>query len=48
MNMAVDEHAALQHDEDARRLLKDYFAYTAHYIVAASEYMRPDQVRSFC
>jgi len=44
MNMAVEEHAALQHDENARRLLKDYFAYTAHYIVAASEYMRPDQL----
>jgi len=31
-------------DEECRIRLIDYFTYTAHYIVVASEYMRSDQV----
>lgn len=45
MKEAVDNHDALQNDEEARASLTMYFQYTAHYIVAASDYMRPDQVR---
>lgn len=44
MDKAIDDHHALKEDEEAKQLLKKYFAYTAHYIVAASEYMRPDQL----
>ena len=44
MNAAIDEHDELQNDVEAKERLKDYFAHTAHYIVAAMEYMRPDQV----
>ena len=44
MRQALREHSLLRHDEMARTLLAQYFTYTAHYIVAAMEYMRPDQV----
>lgn len=44
MKEAIDSHEALQDDAEARELLTKYFQYTAHYIVAASAYMRPDQV----
>jgi len=42
MQAAMKEVASI--DEEARDVLYKYFRYTAHYIVAASEYMRPDQV----
>ena len=35
----------LEEEEDVRDALSDYFRFTAHYIVVAMEYMRPDQVR---
>ncbi|KAL7524678.1 hypothetical protein ACHAXR_000672 [Thalassiosira sp. AJA248-18] len=44
MERAVDEHEALLEDEEAREYLKMYFRFTAFYIVAASEYMRDDQL----
>ena len=44
MKEAVESHEALKDDAKARELLVKYFQYTAHYIVAASDYMRPDQV----
>jgi len=44
MNDAIDEHENLKDDDEAREHLKKYFTYTAHYIVAAMEYMRPDQL----
>jgi truncated hemoglobin YjbI len=44
MKSAVDEHDQLQNDLEAREYLHKYFLYTAHYIVVASEFMRPDQV----
>jgi len=44
MRHAIQEHDALKHDEEAKHLLDKYFTYTAHYIVVASEYMRPDQL----
>lgn len=44
MNLAINEHEALIHDEDAKRYLKMYFRYTAFYIVVAKEYMRDDQL----
>lgn len=44
MTVAVEEHPTLQHDEEARKVLLNYFQYTAYYIVAASAYMRPDQL----
>lgn len=44
MERAIDDHEALRQDSQAKKLLKNYFSYTAHYIVAASEYMRPDQL----
>jgi len=44
MKLSIENHKALQDDEEARELLVKYFQYTAHYIVAASDYMRPDQV----
>lgn len=45
MRASIREHAALCRDHEATDALVRYFQYTAHYIVAASEYMRPDQVR---
>ena len=41
---AIDAHEELQSDDEAKEHLKKYFNYTAHYIVAAMEYMRPDQL----
>lgn len=45
MQAAMKDVASM--DEEARAALYKYFRYTAHYIVAASEYMRPDQVCSY-
>lgn len=46
MEGAIDEHPDLmgEENEEARNYLKMYFRYTAYYIVAASEYMRDDQL----
>jgi hypothetical protein len=44
MHAAIEEHDQLQDDAEAREALQKYFLYTAHYIVVASEFMRPDQV----
>lgn len=43
MAAAIEEHDLLKQDEEAREALYKYFQYTAHYIVVASKYMRPDQ-----
>eukprot|EP00571_Detonula_confervacea_P008569 CAMPEP_0172314760 /NCGR_PEP_ID=MMETSP1058-20130122/23320_1 /TAXON_ID=83371 /ORGANISM="Detonula confervacea, Strain CCMP 353" /LENGTH=178 /DNA_ID=CAMNT_0013028707 /DNA_START=73 /DNA_END=606 /DNA_ORIENTATION=+ len=44
MEGAIDEHEELKGDDEARGCLKMYFRFTAYYIVAASEYMRDDQL----
>jgi truncated hemoglobin YjbI len=44
MVASLEEHPQLRDDEEATAALKKYFAYTAHYIVATMQYMRPDQV----
>jgi hemoglobin len=44
MVVAIEDHSILKHDDEAKVALKKYFTYTAHYIVAAMQYMRPDQV----
>jgi len=44
MTEALKEHETLSTDDEARASLLKYFTYTAHYIVAASVYMRPDQL----
>jgi hemoglobin len=44
MKAAVNEHEQLQNDPETRESLHKYFLYTSHYIVVASEFMRPDQV----
>jgi hemoglobin len=44
MRSAVEEHEQLQNDPEARESLHKYFLYTSHYIVVASDFMRPDQV----
>jgi truncated hemoglobin YjbI len=44
MRLAIEDHTFLKHDEEAKDMLHKYFIYTAHYIVIASEYMRPDQL----
>jgi hemoglobin len=44
MQDALNSHSILQQDEEARSALEKYFSYTAHYIVAASQFMRPDQL----
>ena len=51
MDCAIDEHPELlqtttemNNNDAAREYLKLYFRYTAYYIVAASEYMRDDQL----
>jgi truncated hemoglobin YjbI len=44
MRDALQAHSILQHDPEARTALDKYFQYTAHYIVAASDFMRPDQL----
>lgn len=45
MDVALASHSILCDDDEARDALHKYFLFTAHYIVVASEYMRPDQVR---
>jgi truncated hemoglobin YjbI len=47
MVTAMHQHEKLQDDAEAIEALHQYFMYTAHYIVVAMEYMRPDQV-SLC
>jgi len=44
MREAIEDHTFLKDDEEAKDMLHKYFIYTAHYIVIASEYMRPDQL----
>jgi len=44
MTKALEDHTELSNDEEARASLLKYFTYTAHYIVAASVYMRPDKL----
>ncbi|CAB9505086.1 Bacterial-like globin [Seminavis robusta] len=44
MKAAIEEHSHLKDDQQAKDALYQYFQYTAHYIVAASDYMRPDQL----
>jgi truncated hemoglobin YjbI len=44
MRDAMKEHEVLNKDEEALDALEKYFRFTAHYIVVASEFMRPDQV----
>ena len=46
MSDAMEEHERLKSDEEAKNALYKYFLFTSHYIVVASEYMRPDQVSS--
>ena len=43
-NDVVGEEKKNDNNEEAREYLKMYFRYTAYYIVAASEYMRDDQL----
>lgn len=45
--VAAIEELELEEEESKTCLVK-YFTYTAHYIVAAMAYMRPDQVRVCC
>jgi hemoglobin len=45
---AIREDDTLTQDALVVEALDKYFRYTAHYIVVASEYMRPDQVRAWC
>mmetsp|Transcript_60294 Transcript_60294/g.147963 ORF Transcript_60294/g.147963 Transcript_60294/m.147963 type:complete len:178 (-) Transcript_60294:97-630(-) len=44
MTKALEEHPKLLKDDEAREALIKYFKYTAHYIVSASQFMRPDQL----
>lgn len=44
MDCALDQHVKLSEDREAKNILKKYFRFTAHYIVAGMEYMRDDQV----
>ena len=46
MEGALDEHDMLKGEKCdlARSYLRDYFQYTAYYIVVASEYMKDDQL----
>jgi len=44
MEKALEDHEVLSTDDEARIKLFKYFTYTAHYIVAASIYMKPDQL----
>lgn len=45
MEGAICEHSILKDKQELQEKLSKYFRYTAHYIVVASAYMRPDQVR---
>mmetsp|Transcript_13892 Transcript_13892/g.21175 ORF Transcript_13892/g.21175 Transcript_13892/m.21175 type:complete len:175 (+) Transcript_13892:53-577(+) len=42
MTSAIENHSTL--DAESKAKLVRYFTYTAHYIVAAISYMRPDQL----
>jgi truncated hemoglobin YjbI len=42
MTAAIDAHDKL--DAESKTKLTNYFRYTAHYLVAAMTYMRPDQL----
>lgn len=46
MEVAINDHEALRgaENDEARGYLRDYFRYTAYYIVVASEYMKDDQL----
>ena len=47
MTAALQDHPKLlqcDDEEETKQALILYFQYTAHYIVAASDYMRPDQL----
>lgn len=44
MRLAMNEHDVLSRDDETKEALDKYFRYTAHYIVAACEYMRDDQL----
>ena len=44
MEAAVEAHPLLRNDDEAKTALCKYFRYTAHYIVVASQFMRPDQL----
>jgi len=44
MQAAMKAHSILANDKEAQDSLAKYFRYTAHYIVVASEFMRPDQL----
>jgi truncated hemoglobin YjbI len=44
MKKALKQHSILSNDAKARDALEKYFLYTSHYIVAASQFMRPDQL----
>ena len=41
MKEALKEHTKLSKDEEARQAMEKYFQYTAHYIVAAKQFMSP-------
>lgn len=47
MEAAIQKHSKLSNDDEAKECLNQYFRYTAHYIVTASEFMRPDQVSTY-
>eukprot|EP00521_Asterionellopsis_glacialis_P016280 CAMPEP_0195299688 /NCGR_PEP_ID=MMETSP0707-20130614/26001_1 /TAXON_ID=33640 /ORGANISM="Asterionellopsis glacialis, Strain CCMP134" /LENGTH=177 /DNA_ID=CAMNT_0040362151 /DNA_START=33 /DNA_END=566 /DNA_ORIENTATION=- len=44
MKYAMENHDILGKDDEAKKHLMNYFTYTSHYIVAAREYMREDQL----
>lgn len=44
MKKALKQHSILSKDAEATDALEKYFLYTSHYIVAASQFMRPDQL----
>lgn len=41
---AMECHDVLKTNDELKTLLRDYFNYTAHYIVVSMEFMRSDQV----
>lgn len=47
MIQAINDHPALKSDDEAKTHLIEYMKFTAHYIVAAKEYMRSDQLSGF-
>jgi truncated hemoglobin YjbI len=44
MKNALSAHSILSEDNEARTALEKYFLYTAHYIVAAKQFMKGDQL----